>query len=71
MGKTLRRDAKYPNEITKNAQAKDAKRKSRKNQKSKITELPSSKMGKRRLKGNFMQRVWPFVDEKKKGRHKI
>ena len=67
MGKTIRLDAKYPNELTKHSQNSE---KITRNQKQSGKLSPLSKKSKRYLKGNFLQRIWPLVNEKKKG-HKI
>ena len=68
MGKTIRLDAKYPNELSKNT--KKTNKKTQKMDEQTKKHLKESKKGKRVLKGNHLQREWPFVDEKKKG-HKI
>ena len=70
MGKTLRLDAKYPNELTKNAKSSKKGKTSKLDGDSKKNDKLSKK-GKRVLKGNHLQRTWPFVDEKNKGHHKV
>ncbi len=70
MGKTFRLDSKYENELAKHTKS------SRNSERLKTFEKKEkppkkSKKSKRFLKGNFLQRIWPFTNEDKKGRHKV
>jgi len=59
MGKTIRFDAKYPNELTKDKKTKDKKtRPVEKGRRDKV-----SKKSKRYLKDKFLQRTWPIPSE--------
>ena len=68
MGKTLRFDAKY-NELEKQKKTNKCSERDSFDGKAKISR--KSKKSKRFLKGHFLQRFWPFANEKKKGRHKV
>jgi hypothetical protein len=69
MGKTIRFDAKYPNELSKHAKNEIKRAKYQGKQNKKISSF--CKKSKKYLKDKFLQRFWPFVDEDNKGHHKI
>ena len=75
MGKTLRFDAKFQNEFMKYGKLEKCDNSDkccdRSNFEGKGKNTKISKKSKRFLKSNFLQRIWPFTNESKKGRHKI
>jgi hypothetical protein len=73
MGKTVRQNAKYLNDLEKNLAAKETRNKTRKIPKaSKNEELHlETKHNKQQLKGHMEHRLWPHVNEGKKGHQKI
>lgn len=72
MGKTIRKNAKYLNDLEKNVAAKEARHKTRMLPKaSKGEEHLETKQNKLKLHGHMQQRHWPHVNEGKKGRQKI
>lgn len=72
MGKTIRKNAKYVNDLEKNITAKETRQKSRILPKSSKGEPHlETKHNKLQLKAHMQQRQWPHVNEGKKGHPKI